>query len=284
MRKTLSDVDTHIEITGLKIAGPETTKLGGGATDTVLLLHGNPDSADMWRPLIERLPEYRCVAPDLPGFGRSVTSKAFNRRLTERPLESMAEWVAEVVRSAVEVDRIHLVVHDFGGPYGLSWALRHEERVASITVIDSLFFSDYRWHFWARVWRTRGLGELSMYLFSWTIFRWEMRRGSPGLSDEQLRETWKWVDLSMKKMVLTLYRATDSEIFRGFDDQLRGLMAERPSLALWGENDPYIAHRWAHRLGAQKVEIASDRGHWLPVEDPDWVAERIRALLAEAQP
>ena len=249
---------------------------------TVLLLHGNPDSSKLWQGVIDRLPEYRCVAPDLPGFGLSRADPEYSERLGDRPLGTMADWLDGVVDRVIPEGPIHLVVHDFGGPYGLAWALRRSDRIASITAIDTLFFADYRWHFWARVWRTPWLGELSIYLFSWPIFRWEMRRGSPSLTDTQLREVWAGVTTTMKRMVLTLYRATDSAIFKGHQERLQELLRSVPSLAIWGENDPYIGPEWAYRLGADEVQILEGCGHWTPLEAPDQVVERLRALFAGA--
>lgn len=47
-----------------------------GAGMPTLFLHGNPDSAELWRPLIERMQLHvRCLAPDLPGFARSLTPR-----------------------------------------------------------------------------------------------------------------------------------------------------------------------------------------------------------------
>jgi pimeloyl-ACP methyl ester carboxylesterase len=53
-----------------------------GAGSPILFLHGAPDSAEMWNGVIRRLSShYRCLAPDLPGFGRSVASANFDYSL-----------------------------------------------------------------------------------------------------------------------------------------------------------------------------------------------------------
>ena len=52
--------------------GIVTRVLEAGAGPSVLMLHGNPDNADEWAPLIARLgARYRCIAPDFPGYGKS---------------------------------------------------------------------------------------------------------------------------------------------------------------------------------------------------------------------
>ncbi|MEM8995621.1 MAG: hypothetical protein AAGF23_12620 [Acidobacteriota bacterium] len=80
--------------------------------------------------------------------------------------------------------------------------------------------------------------------------------------------------------MLKLYRATDPDVFLGWEDDLRRLLAERPSLALWGADDPYIDPSWAERLGARDAEVVPGRGHWLPAEVPELFAHRLLRLIA----
>ena len=241
---------------------------------TFLFLHGNPDSGHLWDGVIAELGSFgRYVVPDLPGFGRSHPYGDF-----DCSLESMVRWVDGVLDSAEVQVPVHLVVHDFGGPFGLAWACRNEDRVASVTAIDTIFFSEYRWHFWSRVWRTPGLGELAARLLGRRLFDWEMRRGSKRLSAEHLDLTWRFVNDEMKAMVLRLYRATDPQVFRGWEDELRAILARVPSQALWGVYDPYIPPFWAERLGADTVHYFENFGHWLPAEDPAGVAKRLRSV------
>src|SRR5271155_5883509 len=52
--------------------GLRTRVIEVGTGPVVLMLHGNPDNADEWRPLMARLGQrYRCIAPDFPGYGKS---------------------------------------------------------------------------------------------------------------------------------------------------------------------------------------------------------------------
>lgn len=269
VRAEIEGVTTHLAV----------SDDGNEDDPTFLFLHGNPDSGHLWDGVVSELSDLgRYVVPDLPGFGRSHPFGDF-----DCSLESMVRWVDGVL-DAAEVDQpVHLIVHDFGGPYGLAWACRNEERVASVTAMDVPFFSEYHWHFWARVWRTPGLGELSARLMGRRLLGWEMRRGSRRLTKEQLDATWRFVHDDMKAMVLRLYRATDPEVFRGWEDELRGVLARVPSQALWGVHDPYIPPAWAERLGARQVHYFEDSGHWLPAEDPAGVAERLRGLVRQAE-
>ncbi len=247
-----------------------------GAGPPILFLHGNPDTAELWHGLISRLEgDFRCLAPDLPGFGRSTVTGDFDCRL-----ETLAAFVDELV-AAIDVETpLNLAVHDFGGPYGLSWAVRHPDKVRRIAIMDSLYFADYRWHFWARIWRTPLLGELSMWAMNRWIFAWELRRGSRRLTPEHIRETYARLHPAMKRIMLKLYRASDPECFRGWQERLHDLAARVPTRVLWGAHDPYIQASWAHRFGTEDVRVFDDCGHWLPAEAPDEVAEDLRSFFS----
>ena len=247
-----------------------------GSGPPILFLHGNPDTAELWRGVISRLEGgYRCVAPDLPGFGRSTVTGNFDCRL-----ETLAAFVDELVTAAGVETPLGLAVHDFGGPYGLSWAVRHPAKVRRIVIMNSLYFTDYRWHFWARIWRTPLLGELSMGLMKPWLFAWELRRGSRRLTAEQIGETYARLHPAMKRMVLKLYRATDPGCFRGWQEELHALTARVPIRVLWGAHDPYIPARWAQGFGTDDVRVFDHCGHWLPAEAPGEVAEELRSFFS----
>jgi pimeloyl-ACP methyl ester carboxylesterase len=246
-----------------------------GTGQAILFLHGNPDSADMWDGVISRLSSrFRCLAPDLPGFGRSTGSVDF-----DCSLDNMAAFVDGLILAAGITEPVNLVVHDFGGPYGLAWAIKHPDKIRRIAVTNTLFFSDYRWHFWARVWRTPCLGELSVLLMNRWIFGWELRRGSPTLSQEHILRSYGHVTPTMQRMVLRLYRATDPENFRGWEEKLLGLTRRIPTLVLWGDRDPYIPIEFADRFGTENIKHFPDSGHWLPVEAPDEVSDQLSLFL-----
>ncbi len=246
-----------------------------GSGQPILFLHGVPDTAELWSDVIAHLStNYRCLAPDLPGFGRSIAPKNFDCSLANR-----ADFIDELVKTiGIEVP-LNLVVHDHGGPYGLAWAVKHPEKVNRIVITNTLFHSAYRWHIWARIWRTPLLGEMSMAMMNWPLYRWELRRGSRKLTLEHIRAAYSFVSPMMKRMVLRLYRATDPEVFIGWEDALLQLTARIPTMVLWGDHDPYIGKNFAERFGAQTVQHFPDCGHWLPKEAADEVSKRLIAFF-----
>lgn len=243
----------------------------------VLLLHGNPDSSDLWDGAIRRLRQgYRCLAPDLPGFGRSSIPPGFDFRLG-----SMAGFVEALVEAIGVAEPVRLVVHDFGGPYGLSWAVEHPGRVSRIVVINSLFSTRLRWHFWARIWRTRYLGETSMRLMNRWLFARELRRGSLGhLPRAHVARAYSLLGQETKRMVLRLYRATDPECFAPWEPRLAELARTVPVKVLWARQDPYLDVALAHTFGTTDIEFFDCTGHWLPVEAAPEMVELVSRFFA----
>ena len=128
-------------------------RIGGSeSADPVLFVHGNNAGAD-WGPLIARVAEFaRVIAPELPGFGGA-----------DKPPDwgyTVAHYAAHLdgLLSQLETRPVHLVAHDFGGPFALAWAADHLDRTAGITLINTPRRIN---HAAAKIWRMPILGELS---------------------------------------------------------------------------------------------------------------------------
>ena len=272
------DEAIHLSTRTVRVGDADIHVAEWGAGPPVLMLHGNPDSGVMWEGIAERLSaHYRCVAPDLPGFGHSEVPAGF-----ERSLDGLAEFIEQFLNAAAIGRPVDLVAHDFGGPFGFAWAVKHPDAVRRMVAINTLFFSDYRWHFWARVWRTPILGELSMLAMNRPMFVQELRRGSRGISDAHIDRTWALMTPRMKKEVLRLYRATDSANFQPWQSAFLKLVRAKPTLVIWGDKDPYVSSRFAERFNAQKVLHLPQAGHWAAVEAPAECADAILQFLSVA--
>ena len=105
-----------------------------GEGDPVVLMHGIPVSSFLYRKVLPLLAErgLRGVAFDLPGLGLAEKPDAFDYTWS-----GLGRWTGEAI-DALGIDVCHLVLHDIGGPIGLEWALSNQERIASLTVLDTL--------------------------------------------------------------------------------------------------------------------------------------------------
>jgi pimeloyl-ACP methyl ester carboxylesterase len=94
----------------------------------------------MWDDVAGHLAlSYHCVAPDLPGFGRSKILGEYTRLL-----DGLARFVEQFRVTADIQLPVDLVAHDFGGPFAFVWAVRNPSAVRRIIAVNTLFFSDYR--------------------------------------------------------------------------------------------------------------------------------------------
>ena len=196
-----------IETRRMTVEGIRTSVLIGGngePGEAVVFVHGNPDAGSDWMPLMTRVAGFATVvAPDLPGFGG-----ADERRDRDYTVYSYARFLDGVIRQ-LGLRRVHLVAHDFGGPFAAAWAADHPGNVASVTFLNTGVLLGYRWHRMARIWRTPILGELSMRTLDRRLAARELARVNPGLSA-------RWADTiaghlvppKTRRAVLRLYRST----------------------------------------------------------------------------
>ncbi len=260
----------------IRVGGVDVFVKDQGAGTPILFLHGNPDTADVWDSVIGHLQhQHRCIAPDLPGMGRSAARRDF-----DCSFENLGHFLDELVE-AVRVDLpLNLVAHDFGGAFGMAWAIQHEEKVRRIVVINHPFFvAGYRWHVWARLYRTPILGELSLLALNWPAFYRLVRYGSCQLTRETIRRAYAFLTPAWKHMVLRLYRAADPAAFRVWEPRMQRLTAHVSTLVLWGTQDPWIPIWVADRFGAERVVHFPESGHWTPAEVPDRVATEIQDFV-----
>jgi pimeloyl-ACP methyl ester carboxylesterase len=230
----------------------------------VLYVHGVPDNSDTWVPFLER---GGGIAVDLLGFGRSA-----KRGDLDFTIAGYDDFIERFL-AHVGVERVRLVVHDWGAA-ALAWAQRRPERVERLVVSDAVpLLPGYRWHRWARAWRTHGLGEVAMGL----TLRWTIKRELPAQLVDSVWEHW---DQGTQRAILHLYRASPPEALEAAGRDLNRITC--PALVLWGDRDPYLdtsfAHAYADALGGDaEVEIAEGAGHWPWLDRPELV-ERIVAF------
>jgi pimeloyl-ACP methyl ester carboxylesterase len=254
----------------LKSAGVNTLVAEAGSGPPIVFLHGNPDTHDVWSGVVSRLKaDFTCYAPDLPGYGQSDPQG-------DCSLDQQVAWVAGVL-SGLGVEKPHLVVHDVGGNYGLAFATKHPERIGKLTIFNTNFFPDYRWHFWGRMWRTPVVGELVMALGNRPLFVKEMMKASPKLTREHAERAYVHFGRKTRRQVLAFYRYMSPEVLIGWDTAMLKATENVPGQVIWGDLDPYLPAGTADRFG-KPVHRFSELGHWTMVETPEAVAEKIRAL------
>jgi haloalkane dehalogenase len=251
-----------------------------GDGPAVVFFHGEPTWSFLWRKVIPPVRDagYRCIAPDLPGFGRS-----------DKPMD--IDWYSYDSHTAaiaalfedLDIRDATIVVHDWGGPVGLRIAVEHPERVSRIVVTDTGLFT----------------GRQPM-TDAWKLFRDFVERTEdlpvgflvrgackhdPG--DEVIAAYDAPFPSPASKAgarAFPLMLPTTPEMPGAAAGQrvLDGLQGDqRPKLVLWADSDPVIpvptGERFAAALGTSIDHVIEDASHFLQ-ED---AGPQIGALIAD---
>jgi len=250
------------------------------ADEAAVFVHGNPGSSADWVQLVAAVGEFgRAVALDMPGFGHADKTRHF-----EHTVSGHARFLGTAL-DQLGVRRAHLVLHDFGGPWGLFWAALNPAAVASVTLINTGVLIGYRWHAMARVWRTPVLGELFQALTTRAGFRtlinFQNRRRLP---ESFLNRMYDDFDRDTRRAVLRLYRATSSHGMEALVPALREI--DPPTLVIWGTRDPYLpveqARRQQFAFPRADIKMLAGTGHWPFADDPDRLADLVVPYLRSA--
>ncbi len=124
------------EFDGLRLA-----HVDEGEGPPVIFFHGEPTWSFLWRNVIPPVRDagFRCIAPDLPGFGRSDKPTQLDWYSYDRHTEMLAPLLSDLdVRDAT------VVVHDWGGAIGLRLAVEQPDRISRLVVLDTGLFTGYQ--------------------------------------------------------------------------------------------------------------------------------------------
>ena len=247
--------EREAELDGLHVCWREA---GADGPRPILYVHGVPTGSWDWIPFLEHTGG---VAPDLPGFGHSGKPADF-----PYSIEGYGRFL-ESFTAAVGLERVSLVVHDWGAA-ALAFAQRFPERIERLVLFSSVpLLPGYRWHRIARGWRTPLVGELLMGFST----RWGFRRLSREsnaaegpLPDEFIDAFWTHFDHGTQRAILKLYRSAPEEVLERAGERLGRVRS--PALILWPTRDPYIpaefGQAYADALGGEARLEMVEAGHW----------------------
>lgn len=255
-----------------------------GDGPVVLFVHGTPTWSFLFRNLIRALSdEYRVIAPDHIGFGLSAKPVEWSGR----PADHQRNLGTLVERLGLE--DVTLVVHDFGGPIGLGWAVDHPERVRAVVLFNT----------W--LWSLQGsapgkLGSLLGGRFGRWLYRsfnlsprflvplafHDRRRLDPAVHRHYMSpfpvpddRRGPWVLARELLGSTTWYEERFSRI---------GSLRDKPGLLIWGMKDAAFGRdalaRWKQALPSSQAIELEDVGHFAMEEAPDATGHALRLFLA----
>lgn len=253
----------------------------------VLFQHGNPTWSFLWRGVIYRLGELRCVAPDLLGLGLSDRLQ----QVDDHSLERHADAIAHLVE-ALDLRGIILVGQDWGGPVVTSVGARHPDRIAGVVLANTsvLVPKHPKGTLFHRFSHFPVVSDVAFRLLGfplWMLHRVQRDRSS--LAGRRSRP-YRWPLGSWKDRVapLALARMVPNrpdhpslgELARG-EAWLRSFTG--PVTLVWGEQDPILGRalaRHQRQLPRAKV-VHTNAGHFLQEEVPEVLAAEIQEMAGK---
>jgi len=253
-----------------------------GSGTPVILLHGFPDTGDVWRKQVPALVQhgFRAIVPDMRGRGRSGKPEA----VSDYRLSSIVRDVAGIL-DALRIERAHVVGHDWGA--GVAWlvAALAPERVDRLVAISvgapgaaarpTLEAFQKGWY--RLLFLFEGVAEEVIQRDDWYLFR--MFLGGAQDTDAYVKTL---SEPGARTPALNWYRANlplQALFGRSGGPQLP--MVKADTLGIWSTGDLYLTEE-AMTRSEQRVQgrwryEQLGGSHWVPIDQPD----RLNRLLLE---
>ena len=261
---------------------------GARSAPTILLLHGFPTSSHMFRNLIPALAEhYHVVAPDLPGFGFSITP---DRKTIRYSFENLAKVIGKFTE-AIGLERFAVYVFDYGAPVGLRLALAYPERITAIISQNGNAYEEglsEGWNPIQRYWKEpteENRNALREFLKP-EATKWQYTHGVADAS--QIAPESYTLDAALLarpgndeiQLDLFLDYASNVALYPKFQDYFR--TSKPPLLAVWGKNDPFFLPPGAEAFKRDNPNAEVhfyETGHFALETHATEIADTIKAFL-----
>lgn len=266
--------------------------LDEGEGDPVVMVHGNPTWSFYYRRLATALrPDYRVIVPDHIGCG--LSDKPDDARYTYT-LASRSDDL-EALLDHLHLERpITLVLHDWGGMIGMTYAARHPERIGRLVVMNTAAFHMPKakrlpWALWASrdtklgEWAIRGLNAFARGT-AWIGCR--RRRMPSSLRDAYVAPYDSWANrIAIVRFVqdIPLRPGDRSYDLVSFVEGRLDRFSDVPMLIAWGMKDfvfdrPFL-DEWIRRFPRAEVHRYPSAGHYVLEDEAETLIPTIKAFL-----
>lgn len=254
-----------------------------GHGETILFVHGTPSWSFDFRNCIKQLrTNYRCIAIDHIGFGLSDKPEFFDYS-TQNHSKTLEKFIIDR-----NLDNLTLVVHDFGGPIGINFAIRHPGKVKNIVILNSWLWSnknDPDFIKLSKILRSPLLAFLYRYLNFSPRFILPKSFGDNKLSGKLLKQYTKpFADKTQRNGALAFAKSllNDQDWFEELWNK-KAPISEKPALIIWGMKDPVIKPKLLDKFQSgfsNSTTVKLEKcGHFPQEEEPTVVAESIHQFL-----
>jgi len=262
---------------------------GPRRNEAVLFLHGNPTWSFAWRHAIRALsPVHRCVAPDHVGCGLSSKREDYPHHL--------AQHVAniEALVAHLGLERLTLVLHDWGGAIGMGFARRHPEQVARLVFLNTAAFPSERMPFRIALCRVPVFGRLAvrrLNAFARAATYMAVERPLTSLAKRGYLLPYR--DFASRVGVSAFVEDIPMTPDHPSRHELEAIAAalpsfrDRPALVLWGLRDwcftPAFLDEWRRILPDAQVRTFMDAGHYLFEDEREAVVLELERFLTPTE-
>ena len=261
-----------------------------GSGPPILLFHCQPTWSYLYRKMIRPLVAagYRCIAPDLMGFG-----------LSDKPTDESAYTLGrhvELVTGLVEklqLAGVTIVGQDWGGPVGLRYAIDHQDNVRSLVILNTLVNITPVPLLFTFVFRNGGFSSFlvrRLDLFRKIIFRrgWPFRWPLEAGVMEQYKMPHPTAAsragiAAFPKMIPGNDRHPNAAYISQIDSVLRNW--DVPVLVMFSDGDiafkPTEGQRIAEMVPDGRFQVVRNAGHYLQEDAGEEIAQRMVTFLRD---
>jgi haloalkane dehalogenase len=253
---------------------------GDGAP--VVFFHGEPTWSFLWRHVLVPVRDagFRCIAPDLPGFGRSDKPVDLDWYTYDRHVAATGDLI-----ESLDLHGATAVVHDWGGPIGLRLALEHPDRFDRIVVLDTGLFTGHQKM--SEAWIAfRDFVERTEDLPVGFLVRGACAHDPGDAVIAAYDAPFPNAQSKAGARAFPLMLPTNPEMPAAAAGQrvLDGLRGdERPKLFLWADSDPVLpletGQRFAEVLGTEVDHVIEHASHFLQEDAGPEIGRRIADWL-----
>ncbi|MBL7828297.1 MAG: alpha/beta fold hydrolase [Saprospiraceae bacterium] len=268
----------------IEIDGHRMHYVDEGAGPVILFSHGTPEWSFGWRDLIRGLKsDYRCIAPDLLGFG-----------LSDKPADADYSVQAHSARMDRFIDQLglrnfHIVANDFGLSIALGCAIRRPELAQKISIFNGWMWpvdKDKHYSMPAKVMRT-WIGRLAYLNFNFPVnVVTPAAFGDKKKLTPEIHRHYKMAlpDAASRKAAYQFaFELLDARAYWADLWQNLTRISGKPFLIFWGMKDsfvpPYELEKWEKALPNAQVIRFENAGHFCQEEEPEAMAAALKSFF-----
>lgn len=269
------------------INGQKLHYIDEGQGETILFVHGTPSWSFDFRNIIKSLKtNFRCIAFDHIGFGLSDKPEHYDYSIQNHS-KTLEKFVFEK-----QLDNITLIVHDFGGPVGLNYAIGHPGKIKNLVILNSWLWSsknDPDFKQMSKLLKSPLLPFLYRYLNFSPKFIMPNTFGDNKLPSHLKRQYTKpFKDKSQRNGALAFARSllNDQDWFEELWNK-RHTISAKPTLFIWGIKDPVVKPHYLDKFisgftNSKTIRLETS-GHFPQEEQPEEVTKSIFNFLTDSK-